>query len=363
MSTAQATVHVDLDAIQQNFSYVRELSPASKIMAVIKADGYGHGAAQVARKLRDADAFGVARVSEAVKLREAGVHGPICLLEGVLNTEELNLASIYELQVVIHAEEQLEMLGRAGARRAIWLKIDTGMGRLGLSPDRAEALIAKLGSQQLLGLMTHFACADEPDETMTESQIETIVSLSQTLQKFQPAAGILNLANSAAILAHPHGHADWVRPGLMLYGGSPMVDGHPNYALQPAMTFSAPVIAIRQVKAGTSVGYGATWTAEKDSRIAVVAAGYADGYPREVDAGASVLVHGQMRDLVGRVSMDMLSVRLEDEDSVEIGDQVVLWGEGLPIEEVARHAGTIPYTLMCGIGGRVRRTWRGEVRG
>ncbi|MBT4494780.1 MAG: alanine racemase [Gammaproteobacteria bacterium] len=363
MSSRQATAQTNLDAISRNFDQVRQLAPSSKIMAVIKADAYGHGAAQVAKKLKQADAFAVARVSEAVKLREAGVGGTICLLEGVMNREDLNLASIYELQVVVHSEDQLELMTRSGARRDVWLKIDTGMGRLGIRPEKADSALQKLDQQRLIGLMTHFAQSDEVGAELTVRQIEKIRSISRQLYRHNPAAAVISMANSAGIMAHADSRSDWIRPGLMLYGASPLADLEPDPDLHPAMHFSAPVISIRDIKVGDSVGYGSIWTTERDTRIAVVGAGYADGYPREMAQGTPVLVNGERRRLVGRVSMDMITVELEKSDVVEMGDHVTLWGEGLPVEEIARCAGTIPYTLTCGIAGRVRRTFRGEVRG
>ena len=363
MSSRQATVTVDLNAIQQNFNYVRELAPGSRVMAVIKADAYGHGAIQVARKLTGAEAFGVARVSEAVKLREAGVQGNICLLEGVIDKEEVNLASVYELQLVVHSRQQIELLSARGARRPVWIKVDTGMGRLGLKPEEVEASFAELGRQKVLGLMTHFPTANEARDESAPRQLEAMSALAKKLETIAPQAAVLNMANSAGVMTVPDSRADWVRPGLMLYGASPMAACIEDPALTPAMTFSAPVVAVRRIKTGDTVGYGSTWQASDNCRLAVVAAGYADGYPREIAAGTKVLVNGEEREIVGRVSMDMLTVQLADADSVDPGDQVVLWGEGLPIEQVARQADTIPYTLMCGIGSRVRRVYRGEVRG
>lgn len=363
MSSSQATAQTDLDAVSDNFERVRELAPQSRIMAIIKADAYGHGAVQVARKLQAADAFGVARVSEAVKLREAGISGAICLLEGASTREELNLASIYELQVTVHSEEQLELMTREGARRKVWLKIDTGMGRLGIRPEKAAEALDRLGSQELLGIMTHFARADEPGIDMTDRQVKKFLSACSDLKARHPAAGTVSLANSAGIIRFPQSHGNWVRPGLMLYGASPMVDLQPDHTLSPAMHFTAPVIAVRRLEPGESVGYGSLWTAESRTRIAVVAAGYGDGYPREIAADTPVLINGERRPVRGRVSMDMMTVQLEDRDIVQVGDHVTLWGGGLPIEEIAKAAGTVTYTLMCSINARVRRTYRGEVRG
>ncbi len=356
MSSRQATAFIDLDAISSNFDQVRTLAPQSNVMAIIKADAYGHGATRVARALPKADSFGVARVSEAVKLREAGIGQPICLLEGVNDREELNLASVFELQVVIHDRYQLELLQQAGARRKIWLKVDTGMGRLGFDPEEVPDVLAVLGSQTLLGMMTHLSDAADTGSPKTQRQLNRMQVVCDALD--HPDARTINIANSAGILGHPESVSDWVRPGLMLYGASPFDDLAPRDDLHPAMTFSAPVIAVHKVKAGESVGYGSIFTAEADTRVAVVAAGYADGYPREIQQGAPVLVHGERRRLVGRVSMDMICIELEPHDVVRPSDRAILWGEGLAVEEIARLCGTIPYTLMTGVSARVYRHYR-----
>jgi len=356
----QATVFTDLSAIQHNFELVSQLAPRSQIMAVIKANAYGHGAVAVADAISDASALAVSRVSEAVQLREAGISGDICLLNGVANREDLNLASIYELQVVVHEEQQLELLSRAGARRNIWIKVDTGMGRLGFTPEQLPQVYGKLSGQKLLGLMTHFACADDPKSDETEIQLKKLRVVSRSLKSLNPAFGVLSTSNSAAIMAHTETCLEWVRPGLMLYGASPMVDLQPDEKLAPAMHFSAPIIAVHDVKAGTSVGYGGIWTATEDSRVAVIAVGYGDGYPREIQSGTQVLLGLERREIVGRVSMDLICIRLELGDEARVGEHVLLWGPGLPIEEVARSAGTIPYTLMCHISERVRRVAMGR---
>jgi alanine racemase len=360
MSRYQARAHIDLDAVAKNFSLAKQLAPASQVMAIVKANAYGHGAIEVARNLTEADVFGVARISEAVKLREAGIAKPICLLEGVMDKEELNLSSIYDFQMVLHSSEQLELLKAQGARRAVWLKIDTGMGRLGISPQEAENYLQHLGAQRLLGLMTHLANASQPDDPATGRQIALIRETSSSLTAACPGAGVLSIANSAGVLTRQGSDADWIRPGLMLYGASPMDDLEVREDLHPAMTFRAPVIAVKKIKQGESVGYGGTWTAARDTRVAVVAAGYADGYPREIEPGTPVLVNGERRSIIGRVSMDMLCVELLGHDHVEVADQVILWGSGLPVEEIARSAGTIAYTLLCGVSQRVPREYRGK---
>lgn len=360
MSSRQAAAHIDLEAIAHNFDTVKQLAPSSRVMAVIKADAYGHGAVQVARKLEAADALGVARVSEAVKLREKGIGTPICLLEGVVDREELNLASVYELQVVVHDDEQLALLEHNGARRNIWLKVDTGMGRLGFKPEAVPDILERIGRQKLLGIMTHLANADDLQSTKTNEQISCIRNFVERTD--HPACKVISIANSAGILHHPESISDWIRPGLMLYGASPMTSLKPIDKLHPAMTFSAPVIAVRELKQGETVGYGGIWCAGKDTRVAVIAAGYADGYPREIDPGTPVLLGGARRPVVGRVSMDMICVELEETDATKPGDRAILWGQGLPVEEIARASGTIAYTLLCGVSHRVSRHYRGEAR-
>lgn len=356
--SSQATVTIDLDAVEQNFALVRETTPRAKIMAIIKADAYGHGAIAVAKKLKDADAFGVSRVSEAVKLREAGVGEPICLLEGVLDKDELNLASVYELQVVVHSQYQLDLMQRHGARRQVWLKVDTGMHRLGFPIDAAEKITRDPSARSLLGFMTHLANASDPRSEQLQEQLAQV----ELLRAMPGVKGRLSLHNSAGILSLPRIEADWVRPGLMLYGASPMDDLTPRSGLHPAMTFTAPVIAVNHLKAGDSVGYGSLWTADSDTDVAVIAAGYADGYPREVSPETPVLIGDEMMTLVGRVSMDMICVRLPKSHHVAPGDRATLWGGALPIEKIAASANTIAYTLMTGVSSRVPRIHRGGLR-
>jgi alanine racemase len=357
----QATAIIDLDAIRYNFDQVKQLAPVSKVMAVVKADAYGHGAIKVAQALDTADAFAVSRISEAIKLREAGVGQPICLLEGVNDLEELNLASVYELQVVLHNREQLELLATRGARCHLWLKVDTGMGRLGFSVEETPSVLQKLGHQELLGLMTHLANAGDKKSITTGRQIARITSLANSLNF--SGSDVLSIANSAGVLALHHPLGGWVRPGLMLYGASPFDDLDPIPLLHAAMSFVAPVIAVRAIRKGDSVGYGGIWTADKDSTIAVIAAGYADGYPREIAQSTPVLVNGVRYPLVGRVSMDMICVQLGTDHSVKVGDQAILWGDDLPVEEIADKAGTIPYTLLCGVTERVNRQHRSNSNG
>jgi len=337
------------------------------MLTVIKANAYGHGAVQAARTLHGADAFGVARLGEALELRRAGIKRDIILMEGVFSDQELEYALAHELDLVVHEPTQLEMLARAArgsriARRpVVWIKLDTGMGRLGFNPAELSAVYARLREISLIGelrVMTHFACADEPESEMTTLQNARFGAAMRQLAAdcalAQQPAPLVALANSAGILRWPETHADWVRAGIALYGSSPFaMRSAQALGLRPVMTLETQVIALRDIAAGDSVGYGATWRAARNSRIAVLAAGYADGVPRQLPSGAPVLLEGQRVPLVGRVSMDMITVDVTDVSKAGIGSTAVLWGEGLPADEVATAAGTIAYELFCRVTRRV----------
>ena len=338
---------IDLNAINTNLSLVRAKAPTSRVMAVIKADAYGHGAVAVAKRISAVDSFGVARVNEAEELREAGIEAPVVSLEGFLDADELKASERLRLDVVVHSEHQVELLRRHNFTGGLWVKVTTGMNRLGFVLSDLEEVLNKLAGHNIIGIMSHLPSADS-DSTITDYQISTF---QKTAGKFDLP---LSIANSAAILDFPNSHLDWVRPGLMLYGASPA--NQLNTDLRSAMILSAPIIAINKVVLGQSVGYDRTWVAPRDCRVAVLAAGYADGYPREITNG-SVLLGGARRNIVGRVSMDMICIELDESDNVTVGDQAILWGAGLPIEEVAATADTIPYTLMCGVAKRVRRNY------
>ena len=349
----RAVIHAQ--ALRANLQRLRELAPASRIMAVVKANAYGHGLVPSALALADADAFAVARIEEAVALRAAGVRRPVVLLEGIFTADQLEEAARLELQLVVHQQEQLQLLThlRSTHRFVVWLKVDTGMNRLGFrTSEFAQAL------QQLQGLsdrvreirvLTHLARADEPADPMNGTQLQRFAELVQGL-------GLpLSIANSAAVLANSQSHADWVRPGLALYGVSPLPGRTAaELGLVPAMTLETRVISLRHVPAGETVGYGATWRAARDSKVAIVAAGYGDGLPWGLPPGTRVCVGGQTRPLVGRVSMDMLAVDVSDAPQpVSVGTPGQLWGPQLPVEQMAASAGTLPYELLCGISQRV----------
>lgn len=352
-----AQVVIDLAALRNNLTRVRQVAPGCRVMAAVKANGYGHGIERVAHALDDADALGVACLEEAQQLREAGVSRPIMLLEGFFTDDELAQVQSLDLILVIHHREQLERLLAAPSTvpLKVWLKVDTGMHRLGLNPSEVAeigALVANAADKvSLQGVMTHLACADDRVNPMTEQQLVQFAEATASI------AGERSVANSAGILGWPASHADWVRPGIMLYGVSPFpgqvaeADG-----LQPVMTLRSALMAVNWLEAGDSVGYGSTWRCPEPMPVGVVAIGYGDGYPRHAPNGTPVLVNGQRVPLVGRVSMDMVTVDLRQCPQARVGDPVVLWGEGLPAEEVAECAGTIAYELLCGVTQRL--DWR-----
>ena len=305
--------------------------------------------------MADADAFGVAAIEEARTLRRAGVHQRILLLEGVFDAAELPRCARQGLNIAIHHPEQVRMLETARLDRPVrvWLKIDTGMHRLGLEPDTVPAVFRRLADcssvAPAIGLMSHLARADERDCEFTLQQLQVFERATADLP------GARSLANSAGVLGWPQTHFDWVRPGIMLYGASPFVDRlAADEDLQPVMTFQTRLISIKRLRHGDPVGYGGTWICPEDMDVGVAAAGYGDGYPRHAPSGTPVLVNGREAALIGRVSMDMITVDLRQHPEAQIGDPVILWGEGLPVERIARAAGTISYTLMCGITARVK---------
>jgi len=324
-------------------------------MAVIKADAYGHGLLRAASALKSADGFALLELDAAIRLRDAGYRQPILLVEGFFSTEELALIEQYHLSAVIHHSEQLAMLSAFKRRGGldVFLKLNTGMNRLGFVPEQFPAALEVLKTSPVVGqitLMTHFARADEPaDED----------SVSAQSQRFNAAAAGRNLpcslANSAAILRYPETHADWVRPGIMLYGASPFADKTAaELGLRPVMTVSSKIIAVQNLRAGDAVGYGHVFRADRTMQVGIVAGGYADGYPRHAPTGTPVLVNGRRSRIVGRVSMDMLHVDLSGIVSAGVGSPVILWGEGMPVDEVAKSAGTISYELLCALAPRMR---------
>jgi len=357
VSASSVYADIDLAALRHNLSVVRRHAPGCRIMAVVKSNAYGHGALELACALAPGvDALAVARTEEALALRAAGLHVPLVVLEGPVEDEDLRRSGQAQLQLTIHHESQLALLaGYRGTSIDCWLKCDTGMHRLGFAPDAvasAWSALMEMPSVRAVGLMTHLACADDPEDPMTARQVERMhaVSLGIGAQR--------SIANSAGILAWPETHADWIRPGLMLYGVSPLLRRNAaDLELRAVMGLHARLIAINVIPAGDTVGYGATWTAPEQMPLGVVGIGYGDGYPRHIGPDASVLLRGKRVPVVGRVSMDMITVDLRGV-AAEVGDKVMLWGDGLPVEEVAAWAGTIPYTLLCGVTERVERRYR-----
>lgn len=346
---------LNLEAVRHNLKVVRRHAPDAKIMAVVKANAYGHGLLRIAEAAKEVDGFGVARMEEAIRLREAGFTQRIVLLEGFTCQDELQASQDYQLEAVIHCFEQIELLEQSqGAEKiAVWLKLDSGMNRLGFkSADFALAhqrLKACSGVNPEINLITHLANADDKTDPKTLAQIQLF---KETVDDFD---GECSIANSAGLLAWREALTDWVRPGLMLYGVSPFPDQTGvELGLKPVMSLYSKLIAVKQVNPGETVGYSGTWVCDKPTRLGVVAIGYGDGYPRYAKTGTPVLVNGQRVSLIGRVSMDMITVDLNSQPDAKMGDTVKLWGEGLPVEEIALCSDTIPYTLVCGITQRVQ---------
>lgn len=356
--TPLVSATIDSSALRHNLQVVRRWAPRSRVMSVIKANAYGHGLVAVARALDSTDAFAVARVDEGLTLRRAGIRKPTVLLEGVFDQEQLAAAAGADFELVVHTAEQIELLRAAppGVRFRVWLKLDSGMNRLGFKREafrEAHAALSALESVLLpVNLFTHLASADLPELPTTTEQLALFDSMTRGLP------GERSLENSAGMLGFPDAQADWVRPGLLLYGVSPFTGSiGADYGLRPAMTLHSHVIAVKELAPGERVGYGGNWMASRRTRLAVAAIGYGDGYPRNLGSGAPVLVNGERAALAGRISMDMIGIDVTDlERAPVLGDSVVLWGEGLPVEEMAVWADTIPYELLCGISQRVAVT-------
>jgi alanine racemase len=347
---------IDREALRANLRLLRARAGGARVMAVVKANAYGHGLVPTALALPEADAFGVARLEEGVALREAGVRQPIVLLEGVFSAEQLDEAAQQDFEIVVHATEQIELLerSRSAHRFILWLKIDTGMNRLGFRVAQFAAAHARVRALRAppreLRLLTHLARADERDCEQTLEQLERFRAVAA------PLGLATSIANSAGVLGWSAACAEWVRPGLALYGVSPFAgqDGA-ALGLRPAMRFETEVIAVREVPEGEPVGYGGAWRAPRHSRIAILAGGYGDGLPRALENGTPVLVEGQRTALAGRVSMDMIAVDITGCAGIHVCSRALLWGPQLPVEQIAVRAGTIPYELLCGVRQRVPR--------
>ncbi|MBL4783072.1 MAG: alanine racemase [Porticoccaceae bacterium] len=360
---------ISLANLQHNFAQARNLTPAARIMAVVKANAYGHGAVRVAGALDPlADAFGVASLEEAVELRAAGIESPIVLLSGVFGRTEMLEVARHGLATVIHCVEQLQILLATELSQPVdvWLKLDTGMHRLGFTAEgfcRAAGRLRAAKQVAKLTFISHLACADDPAAALNERQLS---AFSKTLDGLDVGVDeCASLANSAALLTRPDMHFDWVRPGVMLYGVNPLAGDLPLPAeleLRPVMTLRSRIVALQAVPGGEAVGYGEAWCAPglatgasaSPARIAVVAAGYGDGYPRHAANGCPVLVNGKSAVVAGRVSMDLISVDISANPEAQVGDVVTLWGEGLPVESIAQHSATIAYELLTAVNQRVK---------
>ena len=353
--TRAAHAILNLGAAARNLRRIRQVVPQARIMAVIKANAYGHGMLRIARTLTEADAFAVARTDEGLALREGGITQRIAVLQGFFNADELRAHAAAGLEPVIHSAWQIDLLEQARLAEPlrVWIKLDTGMHRLGILPAEFDARLARLeacpGVAAPIPVMSHLASADEVEDDFTEQQLKLFREATRSV------ASEHSLANSAGLLAWQDTHAEWVRPGISLYGVSPFPGRTAaDEGLEPVMTFRTRLISIKDIPAGDRVGYGGAWTCERPTRLGVAAVGYGDGYPRLAPSGTPVLIRGHRAPLAGRVSMDMITIDLTDCPVAGIGDTVTLWGEGLPVEDIAERAGTIAYDLLCGVTARVR---------
>ena len=342
-----------------NLNTIKRAAPEKKVMAMIKANAYGHGLRSVASRLhRHVDSLGVASVDEALAIRKSGVNSPITLIEGIFEPDELLIASAQRFHVVFHDDSQIKWLEASSLPLPlkIWLKIDTGMGRLGFGPNDARNIYDRLSRNrqivQPIGIMSHLACADTYEHPMNQQQLAAFNQFTATLP------GPKSFANSAALFHFPSSQFDVVRPGLSLYGISPIkTKSAASFHLKPVMTLQTRLIAIRNFTAGSCIGYESTFTCPENMPVGVVAMGYGDGYPRLAQNGTPVLVNNQRCQIVGRVSMDMMSVDLRTSPHAKVGDPVVLWGDQLPLEEVAAYTTHSPYDLVTGVQQRVKFYW------
>ncbi len=339
--------HIHLDHLVNNFKTARRLH-GGRLLAVIKANAYGHGDEACAHALQDvADGFAVASTEEALRLRQAGIAGPIVLLEGVFSADEMREVVAHRLTPVVHTLWQVEVLLNTSfpAPTPVWIKLDTGMHRLGFQPDELHAVHARLRANAQVGeitVMTHFANADDPIKRVLDEPLRRFRDATQGL------AVSTSLCNSGAILGHPGARGDWARPGLMLYGIDPGVPGIASReTLQPVMRLVSEMTVIRTIAPGEAVGYGSLFRATRPTRVGVIPCGYADGYPRSAIQGTPVAVSGTLVPLIGRVSMDMITVDLTDAPHIQTGAPVELWGTQVAVSTVAQHAGTVAYELLC----------------
>ena len=349
---------IDLEALRHNYRYLKKAAGGNRLIAVLKADAYGHGAREVAEALPDADAFAVAAVGEAQALRKAGISQKILVMGGFVSAAELQACVEHRLDPVLHHQFHLDCLQAMTNLNDldVWVKIDTGMGRLGYSPDRAQSIISFLSSLNTLGsirLMTHLASADDVDNRFTERQISAVSALQ--LGQFE-----WGIANSAGILGWPGSHSLWVRAGIALYGADPLTDRKTaQRELRPVMTMKSTILAVNRHRQGDLIGYANTFTCSKDMEIAVIATGYADGYPRHKIDTAQVEIHGKLCDIVGRVSMDMITVDVSRLEDVGVGDEVTLFGASPNVCDLADCSQMIPYEILCNVGAHAKREYVG----
>ncbi|MEX0603694.1 MAG: alanine racemase [Marinobacter sp.] len=347
---------IDLDALRFNFELAAAKAGSARPMAVVKADGYGHGIGAVARALATAaECFAVACIEEAQAIRAEGLTHPVVLLEGVHDQADLKTCLKEGFEPVLHSSVQVDWLISEQVRPVIWLKLNTGMNRLGFNARELDNVVERLAPREGLikGLMTHFSCADDLDNAETAAQTEVFVNVSEAYPDFQRSVG-----NSAAHFRPGQALFEWSRPGIMLYGATPMISqSGPELGLRPVMSLESELIAVRTLAVGEQVGYGGSWTAEKPTSMGIVAVGYGDGYPRHAGTGTPAWISGCRVNLIGRVSMDMLALDLSAVPDASIGDKVELWGAHVGVDEVARHAGTIAYELLTGVTARVPRLY------
>ncbi|WP_318592121.1 catabolic alanine racemase DadX [Enterobacter asburiae] len=343
---------LNLQALKDNLQIVRRAAPGSRVWSVVKANAYGHGIDRIWSALSATDGFALLNLEEAILLRERGWKGPILLLEGFFHADDLPLLDKYRLTTSVHSNWQIKAIqdAKLHAPLDIYLKVNSGMNRLGFQPERVHTVWQQLRAMKNVGemtLMAHFADAEKPD------------GIADAMVRIEQAAEGLDcprsLSNSAATLWHPEAHYNWVRPGIVLYGASPSGEWQDiaNSGLKPVMTLRSEIIGVQTLKAGDTVGYGSRYRAKREQRIGIVAGGYADGYPRIAPTGTPVWVDGVRTGTVGTVSMDMLAVDLTPCPQAGIGSPVELWGNEIKIDDVAAAAGTVGYELMCALAPRV----------
>ncbi|MFW5425790.1 MAG: alanine racemase [Methylophagaceae bacterium] len=354
--------HIDLTALQHNLACVKQFAPNSRVMPVIKANAYGHGIVEVAQALSDSDAFSVARLSEGLQLRKAGIKQAIVILEGVNTASDLQLAADNDISVVFTTLLQVELAVSTTLSKSLmfcWVMVETGMHRLGIPAEKLEhaiQILERTGNiSGAIGLMSHFANADLLGDERNQQQLDQLMHCAKQYDL------AVSMANSAAILSFPDSHADWIRPGIMLYGSSPFkTQSASSLNLKPVMKLTSKLIAIQNLKSGNEVGYGGDWVAEHATRVGIVNIGYGDGYSRQLSNAGSVMIQGEIVDVLGRISMDMMAIDLSHVLHAKVGNEVVLWGcEQLPIDDIANKADTISYELLCQISERVIREYHG----